>query len=156
MEESSSILELSSANETLYINYTNEIIETSEDREDGFVYWLAVFLSDLGALIELIIVIFLFHEFCRKKSSVKSAYFFIMSLGFVVDIMVCVMSTIGDIINWNLELWIMKIISLVLWYGQFSIGAWNAILGFNRCTALAFPVLHQKVGILVPIIYTNN
>lgn len=115
----------------------------------GILYWLPIILMDVGEVIELIIVIFLFSEYRKKKSDVKSAYFFIMSLGFIVNMCYAIFTTAGELINWSRNYILMiNIITFVQWYAQFSIGPWNAALGFNRCTALAFPLLHQKVGVV--------
>ena len=51
--------------------YSADTKKTNEDRQNGFVYWLSVFLSDLGALVELIIIVFLYYEFSKKKSFVR-------------------------------------------------------------------------------------
>ena len=135
----------SGSTSTDYTDQSNTASEEYEAKSHNFFYWFSIVLTDIGAFIEVIIVFFLFCEFKKRSSNVKSAYFFILSLGFIVDILMAIVSTIGDLIDWNIEYWIMNIILLVQWYAQFFVGFWNAILAFNRCTALAFPISHQRV-----------
>ncbi|KAE9555540.1 hypothetical protein FO519_001211 [Halicephalobus sp. NKZ332] len=112
----------------------------------GIGYWSPIFLGNLGGLMELIIVIFLFYEFSKRKSDVKSAYFFILSLGFIVNILMIATVTMGEFINWSRDyMWIIKLSTFFQWYGQLSSGPWHAVLGLNRCTALGYPILHHKL-----------
>ena len=91
--------------------------------------------------LETLIVIFLCAQYFKTKSNYKSAYFVILNLGYMADLVL--------FINWVIPLNInVYYFTLVVfeWYITYFITIWNVILCINRCTALVFIVKYEKVS----------
>ena len=91
--------------------------------------------------LEFLVVVFLTSQYLKTQSNYKSAYFVILNVGYIADLTI--------LLNWVLplstEIYNFSMI-LHTWHNTYFVTAWNAILCFNRCTALAFAGKHDKVG----------
>ena len=108
-------------------------------------------ISFLTRVPELAIAIFLTSQLVKPNSNYKSAYFVILNIGYIEDLI--------NFLIWCLQWcpWLgtaqWNITSILFqWHNIFFIIVWNAILVFNRCTALAFSLKHERVSLDVLII----
>ena len=112
------------------------------------IYLYIAFMSIHGSLagFDLMVVIFLCREWTKPKSIFSSSYFIILNYGYMIDVVFTVFWIYGHINNYSPTDPLTPAVIITQWFAQLDLGLWNAILGFNRCTALAFPTAHKKVG----------
>ena len=113
----------------------------------SFIFYFSMSILAFGCFVEVILVIF----FCKKvflsskNSDLKSAYFLINVIGYIVDIISSGSSTIMEIFDPDYITIYSAIAKFTVLYSDMHLGLLSALMGFNRCTALTFPFAHRKV-----------
>ena len=92
-------------------------------------------------IMELSIIIFFTTQYFKAKSTYKSAYYVILNIGYLEDFIVF----LNAIVPINSELFSFTNI-IHIWHNTYFMVIWNAVLCMNRCTALTFPLKHDKVS----------
>ena len=134
-------------NSTDLTNSSDLAVEDDPIFQRDAIFWVTTLSLLLGCLVEIILVIFFCSDIflTRKKSDLKSAYFFISIIGYVVDIISSGSAAINQLID-PANLTTYSIISkFTVLYSDIHLGLLSTLMGLNRCTALAFPFAHNKV-----------
>lgn len=108
---------------------------------------LEVSLNILLIIFQITVIVFLFAQIRKIKSIFRSAYFIILVSMYVLDIVFSIAWIYGHLVFYSRFAPYMIAVNVVQWYAQNLLGFWEALLGLNRCTALAFPMLHNMVGL---------
>ena len=104
-------------------------------------------LSITGIVIDTFCTMFLFNEFRYPKSPLRSSYFIMLTIGFVVTIITLLARIFFMSNHMSSEAnWESAILSIIQWFSQNTLGIWLFYLGLNRCTAITSPVIHAKVS----------
>uniref|UniRef100_A0A914PMA8 Uncharacterized protein n=1 Tax=Panagrolaimus davidi TaxID=227884 RepID=A0A914PMA8_9BILA len=103
------------------------------------LHLIAEIISYFTRSLELLIVIFLTIKLFKCDSHFKDAYYVILNIGYIFDLIKFINQIIHD-----KDTYLMRMV-IHGWYSTYFLTLWNAILCCNRCTALAFPKAHKKV-----------
>uniref|UniRef100_A0AC35GJK5 Serpentine receptor class gamma n=1 Tax=Panagrolaimus sp. PS1159 TaxID=55785 RepID=A0AC35GJK5_9BILA len=109
------------------------------------IYYLLMAIHIVLYFVQIGICIFICAEWRKAKSTYKSAYFIILISFYCLDLPCQVLWVYGRTINYNLNDPLLPLILISQWYKGYVIGIWEAVLGLTRCTAMAFPNLHNKL-----------
>lgn len=87
------------------------------------------------------VIIFLTIQYFKKSSKHKSAYYVILNVGYIIDIILF----INWLIPFSTNTYFFTLITFE-WYTIYFATIWNVVLCLNRCTALVFLVRYEKVS----------
>uniref|UniRef100_A0A7E4VMF8 Serpentine receptor class gamma n=1 Tax=Panagrellus redivivus TaxID=6233 RepID=A0A7E4VMF8_PANRE len=131
-----------------YIQNSTSQNDTTDDFQTSrnCFYWIVACSNWIAGYFELTVAIFLLSQnFKKHDSPIKSAFFTLLAVGYVADSLNSIAWLIGDIINYDEDNHLTIFSVLIQWYASYFEGFWELVLAFNRCTALAFPVLYNKL-----------
>lgn len=103
-------------------------------------------LSCSSRFLEFLLVVFLVTQYFKPNSKFKSAYFLILLIGYFTDLLMFVHWIWSVIFPIEQQFYLYTIV-FHEWHNTYFLSIWNAVLCCNRCTALAFPIKHEKVKI---------
>lgn len=111
---------------------------------------LSYIFAALGLIVDIPCAIFLFNEFRYPKSSLRSAYFVMLSIGLVIIVFTIISRMwIPEALFLTEVTWQSVISSFLRWFSQNALGYWNFTLACNRCTALVSLKWHNVVSFLI-------
>ena len=128
-----------------------DYLEVSEEENTtlnrDFVFWTGATGIIVGCILEFAIVMFFIVKvFCTTKSSdLRSAYFLICVVGYVVDIISSGSALATQLFDPSSKTVYSLISKGIVLYSDFHLGLLTVLMGLNRCTALAFPFINKKV-----------
>ena len=103
--------------------------------------------SNIAAIFELLLVIFFtYHQLIKRDSAYNSVYYVLLNVGYAVAVFYTFAWLFHDFFSAN-SMVFQYIAFPSDWYFLFFLAFWNFILGLYRCTALAFPLKHERVKI---------
>ena len=104
-------------------------------------------LAAIGIIIDGSCTVFLFNEFRYPKSPLRSPYFIILTIGFIINMLILVARIAFISSNIPPEIsWLSIYTSFAQWFSQNGLGICIFYLGLNRCTAIMLPTMHTKVS----------
>ena len=101
----------------------------------------------LLSVLTLLVAVFLCHQFTKPKSIFRSAYFVILTYSYILDTIFSIAWIYGHWIEYDTRNSFIVVILPIQWHAMYILGLLDAILGFNRCTALGFSMWHKKVSV---------
>ena len=118
-----------------------------------FVFWIGAAVMIIGCILEFLMVVFFFVKvFCSSKSNdLKSAYFLLSVIGYIVDIISSGSALTTQLCDPSNKTIYSVISKFTVIYSEFHLGLLSVLMGLNRCTALAFPFINKKVTIRLTI-----
>lgn len=135
------------------MNSTDPLDESEKTLNRDAVFWFGALSIIFGCIIELLLILFFCTSvfFTSKSNDLKSAYFFITVIGYIVDIISSGSALLTQLLDPGNVTVYSAISKFTVLYSDFHLGLLSALMGLNRCTALAFPFIHNKVSIKVLI-----
>ena len=103
----------------------------------------------LGGILQLLCLILFVTNFIKNTKNFNTAYFYILSIGYVIDLGSLTFNILRILKGATL---IPLVSSLVSWYGQLFLGPWTSVLAFNRLTAVLFWSKHVKLWTGAPLL----
>ena len=131
------------------MNSTEPPLDDDPIFQRDVIFWVTTIGLLLGSLVEIMLVIFFCSDvfFTRKKNDLRSTYFFITVIGYIVDIISSGSAAINQLVDpANLTTY-STVSKFTVLYSDMHLGLLSTLMGLNRCTALAFPLVHNKVSI---------
>ena len=123
--------------------------ETSELSMTIFYVIVSTLYFSAGFFELMCFILFVYHLF-RKTPYFYTGFFYILIVGYIVDLNSFVLSTL----TWFVihEGTLVAIANLVNWYSTLLIGPWNTLLALNRFTAVLYWKSHSKIWTGLPLL----
>ena len=123
----------------------NQSSETAIIEHDIF-FWGSFSFSIIGCFMEFFLLIFFCNEFRKPGLSyLKTAYFMLLNYGYLLDIIATMTWNLAEALQPHHQGRLTAAGTIVIFYSEFQLGLWSALLGINRYTALVYPFIHNKV-----------
>lgn len=118
---------------------------------NDFFSYFNFFILSFGCIVEILLVLFFCIDvfFKSKQTHLKSAYFLISVIGYIVDIISSGSAVLSKLIDPYYITTYSVISKLTVLYSDMHLGLLSALMGFNKCTALALPFIHNQVRIML-------
>lgn len=124
-------------------NWTSNDYYSNRD----FEFILPNVVTLIECILELLISLSLFKIFFHKKSSdLKTPYFYFLSVGYFQGFVINVFWEIETMAYYDGNSILKYPVFFFQWYWSPFASYWTAILAFNRCIAIGFPLYHKKVS----------
>ena len=121
------------------------------------LYIACVIFSNIAAFFELLLVIFFTYQQLYKRNSTAytSVYYVLLNVGYAVAVFYTFAWLFYDLFS-SYSMIFQYIAFPSDWYFLFFLAFWNFVVGLYRCTALAFPLKHERVNLSNPFVLGNN
>ena len=96
-----------------------------------------------GLVLELMCLILFIYHFKQRTKSFCSPYFYLLTLGYVVNIVAMLISTLGRFTPGFL--WFEHAYLVNQWYLALFLGPWNSFLAFSRFTSIVLWKRHNYI-----------
>uniref|UniRef100_A0A7E4VK93 Serpentine receptor class gamma n=1 Tax=Panagrellus redivivus TaxID=6233 RepID=A0A7E4VK93_PANRE len=109
------------------------------------LFFLHLIIVVCGELVEVTYLIFLTKQFLKKRSDLQQAYYYVLYISYLMNAIQSIprflMRTIGPVYG-N---YVVGVCQVIMWYYYYIPGICECMLSLNRCTGIAFPVIHAKM-----------
>ena len=100
-------------------------------------------VMNAGGALELACLILFISHFCKKTQYFCTAYFYLLSIGYAVDLAGISCQLLGKFLG--SASWFTVSNNFIRWYSGLFLGPWNTLLAVNRCTAILLWNKHPKI-----------
>ena len=112
----------------------------------GGLLYSVLSLHILGISINFLLMIFFIFEWRNRKSVFRTPYFYILVFGYFMNALFSIFWIPSMIVENFQETFLALPFFVISFQVQNVLGLWECALGFNRCTAIGFPLLHGRVS----------